>query len=557
MKDDKARAARSAKNVGATVAPDATDETRTFPAPKTLYVALGLVAVHLLLIAAVFNPTIFTGGDNGVYVALSRSLVEQHAYLSIHEPVANPHTYYPPGYPVILAIGALLGIEPWVPIKLITVAFSAAGVALSYLYLLRRSTPGVALFAGLVVAVAPGLLSQAHNELSDVPFWALAMIALWALESVPREARGRMAVAGLAMAAAYLTRTAALPIVVAAIGWLLLEKRWRQLAIFAVLVLPAMASWSWWTRAHTAGNVYGNQFWYLDVYQPELGRATPVDLLARIPENIAQYGGVMLPLLFRGERGPFAFGLLLLALAIGGWALRVRRPGLGEMLFPLYGAMLFLVPPPWAGERYLFPIIPLALAYVAEVTLWPVRRWRPQLTMAVGAVGTVAFVLLAAGANARRANEASACRRIYSAERPYACLPPQWQEYLAMADWSRAGLPADAIVVSRKPGLFFALSDRRGIDIPKTLRPEEFFRLVEEADARYLVLDRTDFLTSTYSLPTVVQYINSFCLVHASETQSTLLLGIRLDEPRAPAAAGGAPSVTTCPAEYFVQPNEP
>jgi 4-amino-4-deoxy-L-arabinose transferase-like glycosyltransferase len=517
--------------------------------------ALGLVALHVLLITVVFNPTIFTGGDNGVYVALSRSLVELRQYLSIHDPVATPHTYYPPGYPTILALASLLGIEPWVNIKLVTVAFSAAGVALSYLYLHRRSTAGVAFFAALVTAIAPGLLALSHTELSDVPFWTIMMLALWALEAVPREARGRIVVAGLATAAAYLTRTAALPFVVAAMGWLLIERRWRQLAIFAALVLPAMTWWYWWTHAHTAGNIYGNQFWYLEVYQPELGRATAVDLLKRIPENTKQYGGIMLPLLFRGTHGPFAFGLLFLGLALAGWALRLRRIGVSELFFPMYGGMLFLCPPPWAGERYMLPIIPLAIAYAAEAALWPVRRWRPSFTVIAGATGFLTFGLLAVGANVRRAAEASTCRRVYSESTPYACLVPEWQEYLMMADWSVTGLPRDAIVISRKPGLFFALSGRRGIDIPKTQRPEEFFRLAEEANARFIVLDRTDGLTSFYAVPTVAQYANSFCLVRAAQSQVTAILGIRLELPRVPLAQGTTPNLQQCPADYFAEPN--
>ncbi|MGQ0560323.1 MAG: ArnT family glycosyltransferase [Gemmatimonadota bacterium] len=532
----------------------------SLPAP---YIALGLVALHLLLVAAVFNPTIFTGGDNGVYVALSRSLVEQGAYLSIHDPVATPHTYYPPGYPTILAIASLLGIQPWVHIKLVTVAFSAAGVALAYLWLRRRTTAGIALFAALVTAISPGLLVMSHYELSDVPFWALAMLALWLMEAVPREARGRVVVAALAAAAAYLTRTAALPMVVAMIGWLVLEKRWKQLAILVAIVTPAMGWWYWWTHTHTAGNVYGNQFWYLDVYAPELGRASFTDLLKRIPENTKAYGGIMLPLLFRGQPGPFIFGLALLLLAIAGWALRLRgggggggggtglrRFGLSEIFFPLYGGMLFLCPPPWAGERYMLPLIPLALTYAAEAVLWPIRRRRAALALSVGAIATLAFVLLAGPAIVQRARAASECRSAFRAGQPYGCLDPEWQDYLSLADWSRSGLPKHAVVISRKPGLFFALSDRRGVDIPKTERPEEFFRIATEANARYLVLDRTDALTGYYAVPVVANYINSFCLVHAGFTQGTAVLGILLERPLAATAPGQQPTLTLCPPAF-------
>jgi hypothetical protein len=334
----------------------------------------------------------------------------------------------------------------------------------------------------------------------------------------------------------------------------MLERRWRQSVTVAALVVPAIAWWYWWTHTHTAGNVYGNQFWYLDVYQPELGRATLIDVLARVPENVRQYGGVMVPLLLRGERGPIGFGLLFLILAIVGWGLRLRRPGPSEVIFPLYGAMLFLVPSPWAGERYMLPIVPLALANVAEATLWPIRRWRPNLAMAAGVAGTLAFVMMAAGANAGRASAAGVCRSAYGAD-PYACLAPAWQEYLSMAEWARSGLPSDAVVVSRKPGLFFALSDRRGIDIPKTRRPEEFFRLVEDAGARYIVLDQTDALTSAFATPTVAQYIGSFGLVRPSPTQGTLLLGIRLGGPHVRELDGSSPRVGTCPADYFAEPS--
>lgn len=521
---------------------------------RPAHVALGLATLHLLLIAAVFNPTIFTGGDNGVYVALSRSLVELRGYLSIQDPVRRPHTLYPPGYPAILALAALIGIKPWVHIKLLTVPFSAVGVVVGYLWLRRRCTPGVALFAAFVTAISPGLLALSYTELSDVPFWALVMLALWSLEAAPREARGRIVLAGIATAAAYLTRTAALPLVVAAIGWLVLEKRWRQLAIFATLALPAMAWWYWWTHAHAAGKVYGNLFWYLEVYRPELGRASLVDLLKRIPDNVQAYGGTMLPLLFRGHAGPLAFGLGVLALAIAGWSLRLRRMGLSEWMFPLYGGMLLVCPLPWAGERYMLPILPLALAYVAEATLWVIRTWSTGLVLPVSAAATAGFVLLASAAVIQRSAEARACRSIYRKETPYACLAPAWQDYLTLADWSRGGLPSDAVVISRKPGLFFALSDRRGIDIPKTERPAEFFRLADEAKARYLVLDRTDNLTGYYAVPVVAKYVNSFCLVRLGRTQGTAVLGIRLEVARVPVANDQA-RIGPCPASYIAESN--
>lgn len=526
---------------------------------RPTYIALALLALHLLLAAAVFDPTIFTGGDNGVYVALSRAIVQRHAYISLHDPSLAAHTYYPPGYPTILALASLIGIHPWVPIKLVTLAFSAAGSALAYLWLRRRTTPGIALFGGLVTAMSPGLLALSHVELSDVPFWTLATVALWALEAIPPKAWPRVVLAGLAAAAAYLTRTAAVPLIIAALGWLALERQWRNAILFGVLVAPAVLGWYWWTHTH-ASMVYGNQFWYLDVYRPELGRASAFDLLRRIPENTRLYAGTMIPLLLTGQRDVGALivlGALVIVLGIAGWVLRLRRIGLGELFFPLYAGMLFVCPPPWAGERYLLPIVPLTLAYGAEAVVWAMRRWRAAAVVPVGMGAFALFLLLSAGSLLARSQDASMCRSAYEAGARYGCLAPEWQDYLSIADWARTGLPTNAIVISRKPGLFFALSDRRGIDVPKTERPEEFFRTARQAGARFLVLDRTDGLTTFYAVPEVLRFPTSFCLVRAGSVDGSGVLGIRLDQPVLQAPAGQPPSIAPCPASYFAPGAEP
>jgi hypothetical protein len=348
------------------------------------------------------------------------------------------------------------------------------------------------------------------------------------------------------MAAAYLTRTAALPIIAAVMAWLAIERRWRQLAIFAVLALPAMAWWSYWTHAHAATNDYGNQFWYLDVYAPDLGRATPTQLLARIPANISAYGGAMIPLLFRGARGPMVFGISILVFAFAGWVLRLRRPGLSEFVFPFYGGMLLLCPPPWAGERYMLPIVPLALVYAFEAGQWMIRRARASMLMPAAGLVTAALLMVEGGSLVQRSTQASICRGGYRAGFPYSCLPPAWQDYLSIADWAETGLPADAVVISRKPGLFFALSNRRGIDIPKTSDPRKFFSIAAESAAEYLVLDRVDYLTTFYTVPVVAAYTRSFCVVRPGATEGTAVLRVLLDRPLAPTPAGEPPYVQPC-----------
>jgi hypothetical protein len=371
---------------------------------------------------------------------------------------------------------------------------------------------------------------------------------LWAMQGLPREDMRRTVIAGAFLALGYLTRTAAIPLVVAGLGWLAWERRWKQLAIFAAFVVPVVAGWSLWTNAQAAADLtygaYSNVFWLKEQYDPSLGEASLLDVFMRIFANGARYGAVMIPLLLTGRAGGAVaiLGYGLIALATLGWARRVRTPGLVEIFFPLYCGMIAVLPLAWAGERYLLPIFPIALAYAAQTVAALMAAWQPKTRALAGAAAVAVVVLIAAPPLAAATQIGSYCRGVFAEGQRYGCLSPEWQDYLTTADWASAELPEDAVVISRKPGLFFALSNRRGIDIPKTADPDEYFRIAEAAGADYLVLDRTDFLTVQYSVPAVQAYPSSFCIARLGDVEGSAVLGFRNDVPRE-RAVGEEPAI--------------
>ncbi|HEY0035618.1 MAG TPA: glycosyltransferase family 39 protein, partial [Longimicrobium sp.] len=310
--------------------------------------ALALAAVHLVLAATAFDPTPHLGGDNAAYLALARSLLERGTYQELWDPALRPHTQYPPGWPLILALGRLAGIRSWLGMKGIVMAFSALAVALSYLWARRAASPGAALAAGVLLAVGPGVVEHAHWELSDVPFWAFTMLALWAFAraagretpgpaSEVRPGRRRIpgppAIAAAATLAAYATRSAGLPLLLAAAGWLAWKRRWRDLGLLAAVVVPFAVGW--WARGWTLGTAgYADFLWYMDPYRPALGTVGIAGLLARVVENVGTYTTDRLPILLIGSAGTkfaAALGVAVVALAAAGWALRMRRPGVAEL----------------------------------------------------------------------------------------------------------------------------------------------------------------------------------------------------------------------------------
>jgi hypothetical protein len=541
------RSARPAQRRPAPVAPPPGPFRRLLRHPPAAAVAIGLALLHLLLALAVFDPTVFTGGDNAAYLSLAHSLLERHAYLSLWEPLTPPHTQYPPVFPGMIAIGLLLGVKSWVGIKLMVVACSTAAVGFTYLWLRRRRRPGLALGVATLVAISPGVLAQSHLELSDVPFWAFAMLALWAFERLGRGSRKqwlRFGIGALAVVLAYFTRSAGLPLVIAVLAWLAWRRRWRQLAILAAVVLPL--AFLWWLRGHLqGGSEYMQLFWYIDPYRPALGTIGTSELFHRIFANERAYLGSSLPVLLTEQPTSFlgVVSYAIALLAIYGWVMRLRRPQVAELFFPLYVGLLFVWPEVWAGERFLLPAYPLILAYAGEGGVRLLRRVERRAVAPAGFAAAGILALLTVPALTSDADAAGMCRDQFRAGATMACLDTPWQAYFEIAQWSRSGLPANAAAFSRKPRLFYIYSGHRGLDVPRTQDPREFLQAARANRVGYIVVDRLGGLTLEYFGPILSAHPDAFCLVRATSDGTAALLQMvpdaaaRLLGPASPSSA--------------------
>jgi hypothetical protein len=499
----------------------------------------GLAALHAALAALAFMPAPHPGGDNAVYLALAHSLLDG-GYHDLYDPATPRHVQFPPGYPLILALGMRLGIASWVGLKALTAAFSVAAVAVTYAWLRRRRRPDAALGVALLVALSPGVVGLSRWELSDVPFWALTAGALLLFERLPRRATGRAAAGAALAAAAYLVRTAGVPLLLAAAAWLLLRRRWAQLAAFSAVAAPPVLAWSLWTRAHGG---YASLVLRADAYAPERGAIGVPGLLARAGENAWLYAGRFLPTLLGGDAPAAAFAALavaVVALALVGWAASLRRAGVTELWVPLYVAMLLVWNPEWAGERLLLPLYPALLYYAGRGLA---RAWR-----ATGARGaplaaasaTAVLVLVALPGLLGAARLGTACTREYLRGDPLPCMAPAWRDFLFLADHARAALPERAAVLSRKPALFWSVSGVPGRHYPLTRDPAAFLETARSAGARYVVLDDLDQVAGQYLTPLLIRRPQAFCVVRSLGPERATLFGIVADEA-AELAAGVDP----------------
>jgi hypothetical protein len=521
---------------------------------NSLALAGFLAAVHLLLTLLTFLPQPHTGGDNAAYITLARSLLERQAYLSLYDPAAPPHTQYPPVFPGLLAFGMMIGLRPFAGLKILISLMSAAAVTLSFLWILRRRRPVLALAAGAILALSPGVLELAHWVLSDVPFWFFTMLALWGFERARPDQRAHWGAAIAATVLAYFTRSAGLPLLLGAFVWLIWRRNWRPLAILAGIAVPL--AFLWWLRAQGQGGVdYVSQFWFVNPYEPALGRIGVSDLFTRAIENANKYVRIHLPMLLIARTNALALLLALgvTGLALVGWVRRLRRPALAEIFLPLYVGLLLIWPAVWSGERFLLPALPVLLYFAGDALARVASRVRRGSAFRVGVAATAVLIVAMMPAQVTAIRASSECTLEFRAGERFPCLPPAWRDWFGVAEWARTSLPDDAVVLSRKPRLFYVLGDRPGTYYPMSDQPGELLRVAGEAGARYIVFDHLDGLSQRYLVPAVLGRVRAFCLVYDSPFDHTLVLGIlpgamaMTDQPVDPATA----TLSECPAAYL------
>lgn len=490
--------------------------------PKS--VAAGLALLHLLVAIPALVPVPHPGGDNAAYLALARSLLEG-GYRDVFDPARPPHTQFPPGFPLIEAAALALGLEPWVGLKMVTLAFSAAGVALTFLWLRRWRRPGLALGVSLAVALSPGVVQLSHWELSDVPFWALTTAALLAWERARPGRDGRAAAAAALTVAAYLTRSAGIPLLVAVAAWLVWRRRWRHAAILAAFAVPAVAGWWLWGRANPG---YASLFLAADAYDPAAGTIGVAGLPGRMGENLWAYLARFLPLLLTGWAGGVGLGLAVAvsALALYGWARRLRRPDAVVLWLPLYAGVLLVWNPAWGGERLLLPLFPALLAFAGDGLARVARAWRVR-PLPAGALAAAALVAVGVpGLHAQLRTGMNCTGRWLEGER-YACYNAEWSDFMEMARTAGRALPPGAAVISRKPALFWAESGLPGRNYPLAREPDSLFAAASRAGAGYVVLDYVDAVASRYLTPVLMRRPRAFCVMHALGPKRAALLAIR------------------------------
>jgi len=456
----------------------------------------GLVTLHLILCAVLFEPKIHTGGDSVTYVLLAESVLQTgDGYaLSLEPGPPEAHTKYPPGYPMLLAPLVAAAGRDFVLLKLVSVLFTAGSVLVFCLYTRRERDwlPWLAL--ALAFAVSPGVLDYSRWMLSEAPFLFFTLVAIWMLrEDASEEKMGRPFAIALvaAIAGFYMRSIGALLLVGASVGYLL-RRQWRKFLVHGVVGGGLTIPWLVRNQLVTGETTpYLEEFLLENVYNPEAGYLGFSGLVGRFFENGVLYATRELPRALAGSDSAWSGSLpvvcvavLVCVLALAGLVRALRKkPGAPELYLILTCVAIMLFQSSVNDVRYLVPLIPLILVYAADgtaVLAGRVKRTGWLAPLPVHAMGLLAA--LATGAHLARIPGNVEMIARYNAGDPYAGYHPAWRNFFEAAEWVEANTPEDAVVTVRKPRLFNAVTDRRVRLYPYTTDTDSVLSVVHETD---------------------------------------------------------------------------
>ena len=261
--------------------------------------------------------------DSIDYIAAARNLAEGAGLVNY---VGDPLVYWPPLYPLLLALPAVAGADPLRAAGPLNAALFGLTIFAAGVWLARRCESWfLAGWATLALAASPVLGRWAGWAMSETPFVLLSTLSLISLDAHLRKRRTATLVQAASLASlACLTRYAGFALVAAALPLLALQpgasarSRARDAALYAAI---ASAPAAWWSLSDITGRelhpvegadlIVGVARWLAPGGGPEASAAAGVLLSA-----VALWLGLRFASWARGRGGERDAS----ALAVGGFA---------------------------------------------------------------------------------------------------------------------------------------------------------------------------------------------------------------------------------------------
>jgi len=427
--------------------------------------------------------------DDSLMFTTAKSVANGEGYRIQSLPETPFQTKYPPLYTLYLSLIWLL--NPQFPGNL-ALATLFNWLTLPVMFALgwaffRQSgfSDGAAAGMTAILAISPYLFLFGVSLFSETFFTCvlLATFLIW-----NRKGLSAAFIAGLMGGACYLTRTAAVPLLVAIPLCSLWQREWRRGAAFLAGMMPFMVGWAAWTHAYRISTNEPSLVYYTDYLGFFLMNVGLDDIGTIVRQNFDQLvystGSLLLPRVVGSPVVAIAARMAGLGMFFAVWRLARRGVAAPYALYALgYAAVLAI----WHAsptERFIIPLYPLLIAaafvLIGEWMSALRHGWRSGKTAerSIAAVVSAGAVLLAVAAVSLQLYGALRfVPGIEDGERASAA-----RNRSAYA-WMRQNLPPSATVLSNRDPVLFLYTGLRGNAMPLMPRPLYLGNYQPEIDA--------------------------------------------------------------------------
>ena len=470
-----------------------------------------------------FDANLSLTGDNAQFINLGRSLADGYGLSETIEGEPIPHTKYPFGFPLLLAITDIIFPGNLIALKSLVVLFYALSIPLTYLLIREFAAPPMALGASALCLASPHLLDYSHQVMSEIPFLLCSLIALILLHRAQKSnTLSTLALAIIAIIAAYYIRSAGIILVGTGILFFALHKKWKETGIIAAGSLLLALPWQI-RNASLGGTPYIQQLLSINPYRPKEGALTFTTLIERILENLEIYGLYVIPQIFvptfTSSTDPgfstYFVGLFFSALILYALIVGLLKRHLLIVYLTCYLGLYILWPQVWSDTRFLVPAIPILFYAILTSMDELLQLLARALKKTASRAGVVLFFLFLLGSNIYETNHLS--ERI-------GWLPPNWDNYFAAAEWIKNNTEPDVKIICRKPYLMNAITNRKAAGYAwKT--PDEVIADFEKKRISIVVVDQLGFRsTPEFLVPAIQAYENRFAVLHIVRDPNTYVL---------------------------------
>lgn len=510
---------------------------QNFGSSLSLKIVLAIVCVIILVLE--FNPVVFTGGDNGHYISLARSIVHKGTYRTLFKPNSPYEVSIPFGYPILLSLVMIIFPNLYLPNKLLSlIMFCIALYFLYKLFILYNVKKTYAVCIVLFIILSPSIAQFSHWVLTEAPFIAFSFAAIYYLENFVRNKYSSKYVivfTTLFVFSVYI-RIAGAPVLAAVFFYLWIKKDLKIALLFAGISFIFLLPWFVWIMIHSGGgeNIYASQF----LGGISADQTTPLSIEQRISRgavNLKGYVFQQLPALLVPQLSAYGkisvlgiiIGLAATTLIIlGGVYAYLKKELMGGLYIIFTIAMLLLFVS--CRMRYLIGIFPFAILYIIWGLQFIGEKIRAIKT--VNYIVVLSLFLIVALAGAAYSKTVALNIHIlsqYLAGDRFAGLPAGFKSYFNAAEWLKENSSSNVTVIARKPRLFYLFSDRQAQNYIYSKDPQKVIANIIDNKFDYVVIDQVSQTTYYYLLPAIKSNMNLFDVVYKSPPPETYILRLK------------------------------